>query len=213
VGGYLFASATGLLAVLHDEGGRAAALVALRGAADQWWVGPLFSVAYATSVAIGLPASTLTLLGGAAFGFGWGLLWVSVGANLGACAGFWIARRLGRSSLEALLGARLGAFDRVAASAGFNGVLILRLLPVVPFSLLNFALGLTPIGWAEYALATVIGILPGAVIYVAFADALLEGSASAGHEARIRAVLVGLLLAGFTLLTRWLLGRRSRHAS
>lgn len=199
--------------MVRDPIARARGLATLRGAADVCWVGPAFSLAYAAAVAVALPASVLTLLAGAAFGFARGVLWVTVGANLGASGGFWIARRLGRSALEGFFGPRLGAFDRITDAAGFSGVLTLRLLPVAPFSLLNFAVGLTPIAWADYALATVIGILPGTVIYVFFADALLTGSAAAGHVARVRALAAGLLLVGFTLLTRWILARRARHAS
>ncbi len=213
LGGYLLADWTGLGRVLHTQEDRERALSALRAAAGLWWVGPAFSAGYAAAVAVGLPASALTLLGGAAFGLGEGVLWVSLGANVGATAGFWIARGLGRSAVERLLGPRLAGFDEGVRAAGFTGVLTLRLLPVAPFSLLNFACGLTPITWAEYALATVIGILPGTVIYVFFADALLTGSAAASHEARIRALAAGLTLVGVSLLTRWWHGRRPRHAS
>lgn len=212
-GGYLLASKAGLLEVLGNPAARIRALASLRAAAGSWWVGPAFSLVYAAAVAVALPASVLTLLGGAAFGLGRGVLWVSLGANLGATAGFCIARRLGRSALRGFLGSRLEVFDKISDAAGFNGVLALRLLPIAPFSLLNFAFGLTRISWTDFALATVIGILPGTVIYVFFADALLAGSAAAGHEARIRALLAGLLLVSFSLLTRWLLQRRSRHAS
>jgi len=212
-GGYLVARETGLEDILRDPIARTRALATLRAAAGVWWVGPVFSLVYAASVAVALPASVLTLIAGAAFGVLKGVLWVSVGANLGASAGFWIARRLGRSALEGILGPRLGAFDRITGAAGFTGVLTLRLLPVAPFSLLNLAFGLTTIRWADYALATVIGIIPGTVIYVFFADALLSGSASAGHQARVRALAAGLLLAAFSLLTRWMLRRRTRHAS
>lgn len=213
LGGYLAAGRMGLLRILHDPEDRERALLALRAAGRTWWVGPAFSAGYAAAVAFGLPASVLTLLGGAAFGLGRGVLWVSLGANVGASAGFWIARGLGRSAVERFLGPRLAGFDQGTRAAGFLGVLTLRLLPVAPFSLLNFACGLTPIAWAEYALATVIGILPGTVIYVFFADALLTGSAAASHEARIRALVAGLTLVGVSLLTRWWLGRRPRHAS
>lgn len=207
------AGQVGLLHVLRDPEAREQALLTLRADSRIWWVGPAFSAGYAAAVAIGLPASVLTLLGGAAFGLGRGVLWVSLGANAGATMGFWIARGLGRSAVERLLGAHLAGFDQGARAAGFTGVLTLRLLPVAPFSLLNFACGLTPIPWAAYALATLIGILPGTVIYVFFADALLTGSATAGHEASFRALAAGLTLVGASLLTRWFLNRRSRHAS
>ena len=66
VAGVALARATGLLGILIDPEGRAQALDSLRGAAGQWWVGPVYALVYAAAVAFALPASILTLLGGAA---------------------------------------------------------------------------------------------------------------------------------------------------
>ena len=211
--GEALARATGLLDVLRQPAARLQALDSLRGAADRWWVGPVFSLVYAAAVASALPASILTLIGGAAFGLWRGVLWVTLGANLGASLAFWLARRLGRSALESFFGPRLGAFDRISGAAGFQGLLTLRLLPIAPFSLLNFAAGLTTIPWHLYAIATSVGILPGTVIYVFFADALLAGSAEASRSALLRVGAAGLLLAGFSLLSWWVLKRRGAVAS
>lgn len=207
------AQSTGLLDILRDPAARSHALESLRGATGRWWAGPLFALVYAAAVAFALPASILTLVGGAAFGLWRGVLWVTLGANLGASIAFWLARRLGRPALEGLLGPRLGTFDRTSGAAGFQGLLTLRLLPVAPFSLLNFLAGLTIIPWWDYALATAIGILPGTVIYVYFADALLAGSAGSSRSALLRAAGAGLLLVGFGLLTRWGLKHRGAGAS
>ena len=213
VAGVALARATGLLGILIDPEGRAQALDSLRAAAGQWWVGPVYALVYAAAVAFALPASILTLLGGAAFGFWPGLLWVTVGANLGASLAFWLARRLGRTALEEFFGPRLGAFDRLAGVAGFQGLLTLRLLPIAPFSLLNFSAGLTTIPWRDYVVATAIGILPGSAIYVFFADAILTGSAEASRSALLRAGGAGALLVGFSFLTRWILENRRAGAS
>ena len=216
--GVALARATGLLDIVHEPAARLHAIESLRGAAALWWVGPVFALFYAAAVAFALPASILTLIGGAAFGLLRGVLWVTLGANLGASLAFWLARRLGRSALEGLFGPRLGAFDRICGAVGSQGLLTLRLLPIAPFSLLNFAAGLTTIPWRDYAVATAIGILPGTVIYVFFADALLAGSAGASRSALVRVVSAGVLLVGFSLLTRWILKRRGmahldRHGS
>lgn len=211
--GVALAQATGLLDILRDPAARSHALEWLRGATGRWWVGPLFALVYAAAVGFALPASILTLLGGAAFGFWRGVLWVTLGANLGASLAFWLARRLGRAALEGFFGPRLGAFDRISGAAGFQGLLTLRLLPIAPFSLLNFAAGLTTIPWRDYALATVVGILPGTAVYVFFADALLAGSAEASRSALLRAAGAGLLLVGFSFLTKWILKRRGAVAS
>jgi len=208
--GYLAARQTGMLDALGTREGRAALVEAMRAFTGRWWVGPVFALAYAVLVALALPASALTIVGGAAFGLIPGILWVTLGANLGANLAFWLARRLGRGALEALLGAQVAAFDRVTGAAGFQGLLALRLLPVAPFVLLNYAAGLTGMPARDYALATAIGILPGTVVYVFFADALVAGSAGAGRTAVVRAFAAGAVLVAFSLVTHWLLWRKRR---
>ncbi len=206
--GYLAARATGILEALSHREGRAALVEVIRAASGQWWVGPAFALLYALLVALALPASALTVVGGVAFGFVWGTLWVTLGANLGANLAFWLARRLGREALLGLLGSRAAPLDRLSGIAGFQGLLVLRLLPVAPFVLLNYAAGLTGMRARDYALATAVGILPGTMVYVFFADALVAGSAGAGREALVRVLVAGLLLVALSLGTRWLLRRR-----
>lgn len=185
---------------------------ALRG----WpWAPVVFVPAYAAAVALGLPGSALTLAGGAVFGVGWGTVFNWLGANLGANLAYLLARLLGREGLVWVLGSgkrgrrALARIDRAVVSHGFRGLLTLRLIPAVPFNLLNFAAGLVGMSWAPYALATAVGILPGAFVYTLFADALLQGSAQASREAFLRLVLAGLLLVVLTFLPGRLVRRRS----
>ncbi|HKV75557.1 MAG TPA: VTT domain-containing protein [Gemmatimonadales bacterium] len=205
---FSLAQVTGLHRELSDPERRVQALEALRDAADIWWVGPAFALAYALAVGLGMPALIPTLLGGAAFGFFPGIIWVLIGANLGANLGFYLARRLGRDAVAGMGGPRMAAFDRYSEVAGFEGLLVLRLLLVTPFTPLNYAAGLTAISWRDFALATAFASLPVGAIYVFFADALLTGSAEPRREILIRAGLTGLLLVGVTLTIRWLLTRR-----
>ena len=210
--GIVLVRLTPLGTLLQGGQPREHALTTLRSVAAVWWVGPGYALAYAAAIALAVPGLPLTLLGGAAFGLLRGVLWVTIGANLGANVAFLLARRLGRTSLQELLGSRLASFDRVSVAAGFHGLLALRLLPVVPFNLLNYASGLTPIPWRDYALATGIGILPGTVVYVFFADALLQGSVAARAEARWQALLAAAVLIAFSLITRWFLKRRQKSS-
>ena len=90
--------------------------------------------------------------------------------------------------------------DTVAGRHGFRGLLVLRLIPAVPFNVLNFGPGLTAMTWKAYAGATALGIIPGTAVYTLFADALLQGSQDASRTAFGRVLLAGVLLAALTLI-------------
>ncbi len=154
----------------------------------------IYIAVYTAATAFAMPGSVLTLAGGAVFGVVPGILYTTIAANLGANAAFGLSRTLGRSGVEALARGRLDALDAATTNHGFKGLLTLRLIPAVPFNALNFGAGLTSIGWPTYAAATAVGILPGTVIYIVFADALLAGSREASRDALIRVVVAGALL-------------------
>jgi len=164
------------------------------------WAPAIFVLTYGVAMALALPGTVLTLAGGALFGFWWGLLFNSLGANLGANAAFLLGRWLGRDGIEKLAGDRLDKLDKATREYGFKSLLTLRLIPVVPFNALNFGSGLTAMSWKAYAAATVIGILPGTAVYTMFADALLEGSREASREAFIRMIVAGILLVFLSFL-------------
>ncbi len=169
----------------------------LRGA---WWGSVVFVVLYAVLVALDFSGLVLTLAGGALFGFWWGALLNTIGANLGASGAFWLARGLGREGLRVFVGDRLSGLDRLAEAQGPIWLLRLRLIPVVPFNLLNLAAGLTAMPWRGYAAATVIGILPGTLVYTYFADALVAGVAGGSRGALLRVLVAGALLVILSFL-------------
>ena len=163
------------------------------------WAPVLFLVAYAGLTALALPGSLLTIVGGAAFGFAWGLPLVLVAANLGANAAFLLSRWLGRDGIERIAGKRLAGLDSATQRHGFIGLLVLRLIPLVPFNALNFGSGLTALRWRDYALATAVGILPGAAVYVYSADALMRGYTDPGEATR-RLWIAGFLFLALSLI-------------
>ena len=163
-----------------------------------WWAPFAFVAGYTLAIALGFSGLVLTLAGGAVFGFWWGALLNTLGANLGATAAFWLARWLGRDGLSALLGARLAGIDHVTRQSGFAWLLRLRLIPIVPFNLLNFASGLTAMPWPAYVVATALGIVPGTLVYTFFADAILGGSREATQAAFVRVLVAGALLVLLT---------------
>ena len=172
-------------------------LTALRGT---WW-GPLAFVAlYGVLSAFNFSGLVLTLAGGALFGFWWGALFNTLGANLGATGAFWLARALGREGLRTLVGDRFSAIDRLAEAGGPMWLLRLRLIPVVPFNLLNLAAGVSAMPWRPFAAATAIGILPGTLVYTYFADAIVAGVSGGSRTALVRVLVAGGVLVALSFL-------------
>ena len=137
--------------------------------------GPVFVIAfYILACILFLPGSILTLGAGFIFKLLIGTITVSIGSTLGACAAFWVGRTVGRSWISAKVAAneKFAAIDSAVGSQGFKIVLLTRLSPVFPFNLLNYTFGLTKVSFANYALASWLGMLPGTVMYVYFGAGL-----------------------------------------
>ena len=179
--------------------------------------GPLgFILGYVIACVAFVPGSLLTLAAGAIFGVLPGILYVFIGATLGASAAFLLARYGARSLVERKLegNQRFAAVDRAIAREGRKIVLLLRLSPVFPFNLLNYALGLTRVRFRDYVIAMV-GILPGTVLYVytgklAGDVAALAGGAAVPRGAGYYAVLA--LGLGATILVTTIVTRIARRA-
>lgn len=141
----------------------------IRNAAVEWgWAGALvFLVGYAALTLTPVPKNLLGIAAGVVWGFWTALVLVYVGALIGAAASFVIGRALGREAVERLTGARVARLDEAIAHRGFVAVLGARLIPVIPFTLINYGAGLTSVRRRDYALGTAIGILPGSAAYVA----------------------------------------------
>lgn len=127
----------------------------------------LFVAGYAIGVLLFAPAAPLTLAAGALYGL-WGIPVSLAGAMVGAVVSFAIARSVLRTHCAFLCGGhRLAAsIDRSVARLGWRAVLLLRLTPMVPFSWENYAFGMTGIGFRDYWIATLIGMLPATVVKV-----------------------------------------------
>lgn len=127
----------------------------------------IFMAGFAASHALGFPGNILTIIGGALFGILWGTLYSIMAATLGAVGAFLLARTLLHQWIQQRFGQHplLQKLHRSIAHHPFNFVLVVRLNPLSPFSLVNFLLGLTPIPLKPYALGTLIGIIPGTFAY------------------------------------------------
>ncbi|MEC9052130.1 MAG: TVP38/TMEM64 family protein [Actinomycetota bacterium] len=151
------------------------------------WGPVLYVLGYAALVLVPTPASVLTILAGALFGLLEGVLLAWLGALLGAVGGFAIGRRLGRPAVDRLLGGRLAQADRVLAHHGLPAVLAVRLVPVFPFTPLNYAAGLVGVKFRHYLLGSALGMLPGATAYAAV-------GASGANPLGIVVAVAGLVL-------------------
>jgi uncharacterized membrane protein YdjX (TVP38/TMEM64 family) len=165
------------------------------------WGGVVFVAGYAALCLLPAPKALLTALGGATFGLWLGAL-LSWGAALaGAAAAFGLGRALGRDAVDRLTRGRVERADRLLADHGFGAVLAARLTPVLPFTVINYAAGLTGVRWRHYALGSALGMIPGSLAYAALGA---WGADPWGIFAGV-AVLVTLVALG-SVLGRRLLG-------
>lgn len=178
--------------------------------------GPLAFVAgYALAVLAFVPGSLLTLAGGAVFGLAHGTVYVFVAALIGATLAFLVARHLARPWVERRIAAdpRFAAIDRAIAAQGGRIVFLLRLSPLLPFNLLNYALGLTRVRLRDYVLASA-GMLPGTLLYVYSGSLAGELTRTAGGARTRSTAEWGLLAAGLvaTVVVTRIATRISRRA-
>lgn len=185
---------------------------ALNGAALEAWVqragawGPaIFIGVYALATVLFLPGAVLTLAGGALFGPILGALYSLTGATLGATFAFAIARYLAFSWVAKKTGGWTRQVIDGVEREGWRFVALVRLVPLLPFNLLNYALGLTRIRLLHYAAASCVFMLPGALAYSYLGDAGRE--AIAGGEGTIQKTLLAAALLGIVAFVPRLVSR------
>lgn len=169
----------------------------------------LFVGLYAVATVLFLPGAVITLAGGALFGPLWGTLWNLTGATVGAALAFLIPRYLGADWVARRAGPRMQRLNDGVAAEGWRFVAFVRLVPMLPFNLLNDALGLTRVSFITYLLASWVFMLPGAFAYTWLGHAGRE--ALSGGDGLVRNVTIALsLLAGVALLPRLMRELRAR---
>jgi uncharacterized membrane protein YdjX (TVP38/TMEM64 family) len=131
------------------------------------WLPAVFIAGYAAATLFLLPKNVLSVAAGLVFGLPAGVLLVWLAAVIGAAASFWLGRRLGREGVIRIAGRHLDNLDNLVRRHGVLAVLIARLIPVVPFTAVNYGSGLTAVAFPAYLAATAVGIIPGTVAYVA----------------------------------------------
>ena len=178
------------------------------------WIGGLgvwgvliYGAAYAGALVVLLPAAPFTVGAGLIYGL-WGFPLALFSTTLGASLAFLVSRHLLRGRVARLIAGRPGlrAIDRAVGEEGWRVVALLRLSPLVPFCVQNYACGASSIGFWPYVAATGLGIAPGCLLYVYLGVA---GRAVSDAGGALRWALVALGVAA-TVAVTLLVGRRAR---
>ena len=155
--------------------------------------------------AFSLPGAViLTLAGGGIFGLGWGLLLVSFASSVGATLAFLAARFVLRDWVQARMGNRLAEINKGIAREGALYLFSLRLIPVVPFFVINLVMGLSTLRTWTFYWVSQVGMLAGTAVYVN-AGTQLAGISS------LRDIASPGLLGAFVLLGLFPLTHQGRH--
>ncbi len=164
----------------------------------------LFMFVYIVGTVFFLPGAVLTLLGGALFGPVLGTFYNLTAATIGAMLSFLVARYLASDWVEKKTGGRLKQLMTGVEKEGWRFVAFTRLVPLFPFNLLNYGLGLTKIKFSHYSLATYIFMLPGAIAYTYLG--YIGKEAATGGEGLIQKAMLALALLGLVAFLPRIIG-------
>ncbi len=154
----------------------------------------VYFAVYVAATALSFPGATiLTLAGGAIFGLGWGLLIVSFASALGATLAFLAARFLLRESIQSRFSQRLDEINKGIEKDGAFYLFTLRLVPLVPFFVINLVMGLTRMKTLTFYWVSQLGMLAGTAVYV-------NAGTQLGKIESLRGILSPALIGSFVLL-------------
>lgn len=175
----------------------------------------LYSLIYFALELIAVPALPLTLFSGYLFGISLGTIAVSISSSAAAAASFLIARYFLRDAFSSLASSKFPKFkamDRAIGKQGFKVVFLLRLSPLLPFSISNYLYGLTSVDFVRYAIASWAGMLPGTLAYVS-AGAAVSALADIGKPGttQVNPIIVGIGLVA-TVLAVGVVGKVASNA-
>jgi uncharacterized membrane protein YdjX (TVP38/TMEM64 family) len=160
------------------------------------WAPILYILIYSIATICILPSTPLNLSGGAIFGSVWGTVWTSIAAILAAVLSFAFSRSIGRNFVEKKLAGKWQSIDREMHHGGFFYMFAIRLLPLIPYGMVNFAAGLTSIKFRDYFLGTFLGTVPGILPFV-----MMGAGLTALKQGDVLPLLVALALIGMLVGT------------
>ncbi|MDD5669519.1 MAG: TVP38/TMEM64 family protein [Candidatus Omnitrophica bacterium] len=139
------------------------------------WAPVVYCLAYAlNTILIVPPIALLSLSAGLVFGKIWGAIFLMMGAVIGTSGTFFLSRLFGRVLVEKIMRGKFKDLDDLLEKRGFTTILFFRVIPLVPYEVLNYASGLSKIKFRDYFFATFVGLIPGVIISAFFGGALGE---------------------------------------
>ncbi|MEM9481371.1 MAG: TVP38/TMEM64 family protein [Verrucomicrobiota bacterium] len=175
-------------------------LQAMLGTALDWieslgfWAPLVFIIIYSLATVLFIPGSVLTIGAGLLFGVVWGTVWVTLAANLGAFLAFVSGRYFARDWVKTKIDGNrfFRAIDEAVGKESWKVVGLVRLSPIMPFNLVNYAFGLTKVRLTPYVVMSVLGMIPGTILYV-YIGSLARGQAVGKTTVEWIFTFVGLL--------------------
>lgn len=162
----------------------------------------LYVILYTLATWLILPSTPLNLTGGAIFGIWWGTTWTTLAALAAAISAFIFTRTVGRKFVARKLAGRGNAIDTEIRQGGLFYIFAIRLLPIIPYGIVNFAAGLTSIKFKDYLLGTMLGTLPGVLPFVMMGAGIGELSRGNIFPLICAFALTGILVGGATWYRR-----------
>lgn len=140
------------------------------------WSPVIYIVVYTIRPLIFFPASVLSIAGGLAFGAWLGTLYTIIGATLGAMLSFYVAKTVGKRLVRKEWTGKAKTVQSQMEQNGFFYVLLFRFIPVINFDLISYAAAFAKVRFASFALATLIGIIPGTFAYNFLGSSFVSGN-------------------------------------
>ena len=170
------------------------------------WGPVVYVLVHVVLTLVPVSKNLLSGVAGALFALAGGIAISWLASMLSALVGFAIARRLGRESVAELTGPRIDKAEEIMREQGVVAVLVARLTPVLPFTIVNYGAGVSAVSLRDFLVGTAVGIVPGTVGYAAL-------GASVGHSAQIvvASLVVGAVLLVGSIVVARRMSRRSSH--
>ena len=167
------------------------------------WAPIIYIVLYTIGTLLILPSTPLNLSGGAIFGPWMGTVWTTIAAVIAAVVAFGFTRTVGREAIAHKFAGRWEAMEAEMRQGGLFYMFAIRLLPIIPYGLVNFAAGLTSIRFKDYLAGTLLGTVPGVLPFVLMGSSGLRALRTGDVLPLMGALgLTGVLVGGATWYRR-----------